>query len=219
MKTVLPNDHISKRYFFILLLEIIAGVHKEMIPNKRDGDSLIDILNGISCDPKLNKETNSTKSLKESTNEFNTWLKTEFEYDIYSANIRQEITIKLSRKDALYLIGNRCKHTLSRSNSILKKLVGIYKKSGVNIEPSNEILLLEDIDTWLLDDFGGYHFTKLCELCSNIYYSIHEYISPVIKLRLQQQDDIMYSFKVPDTRTREDEGFGFYELLNRVRSS
>ncbi|MEE9165119.1 MAG: hypothetical protein V3U15_02530 [Nitrospinota bacterium] len=218
VKTVLPKDEISKKYFFILLLEIIAGVNKELIPNKEDGNNLIDILNKIACNPNLNEDTNLTKSLIKSTNEFSAWLSTEFEYDIYSANIGQEITINLSRKDVLYLIGNRCKHTLPRSNAILKKLVRIYIKSGVKIDPSNEILLLEDIDTWLLDDFGGYHFTKLCELCSNIYYSIYDYIGPEIKSRLRRQGDIMYSFQVPESLTREDEVFEFYELLNRFRS-
>ena len=91
-------------------------------------------------------------------------------------------------------------------------------KSGVNIEPSSEILLLEDIDTWLLDDFGGYHFTKLCELCSNIYQSIYNYIGPEVKSRLRRQGDVMYTFEVPELLTCEDEVFEFYELLNRFRS-
>lgn len=217
-KTVLPKDHIAKKYFFILLLELIAGVNKEMIPSKEDGDSLIDILNKIALAPQLNIDTKLTDSLNKSTSAFNAWLDTEFQYDIYSANIAKEITITLSRRDALYLIGNRCKHTLTRSNVILKKLVNIYKRSGVDVDPASEILLLEDIDTWLLDDFGGYHFTKLCELCSNLYYSIYAYIGNEVTTRIRRKGDIMYSFIVPDALAREDEVFEFYELLNRFRS-
>ena len=214
-KTILPKDHISKKYFFILYLELFAGVNREMIPGKEDGDSLIDILNKISLDPVLNENPKDAIALKKATNEFNMWISTEFEYDIYSANIQQNIKIKLTRKDALYLIGNKSKHTLSRSNTIIKKLVNIYKESGVILEPHNEILLLEDIDTWLLDDFGGYHFTMLCELCSNIYHAIHEYIVPVIMYRVKKVDDLRYKTDLPEYLIKDDEIFEFHELLGR----
>ncbi len=217
-KTVLPQNYTSKKYFYVLLLEIFSTVNKEMIPEKDTGDSLIDILKKISLDPKLNSNTDLTNSLNEAATAMTEWLETEFQYDIYSANIAQEITITLSRKEALYLIGNRCKHTLTRSNVILKKLVNIYKKSGVTIDIGTEILLLEDIDTWLLDDFGGYHFTKLCELCSNIYHAINIYVGHEVNSRIRQEGDVMYSYVVPDTLTHGDERFEFYELLNRFRS-
>lgn len=214
-KTILPKDNISKKYFFILYLELFTGVNREMIPSKENGDSLIDILNKISCTPILNKNIQDAIALQNATNEFNSWINTEFEYEIYSANIQQNIKIKLLRKDALYLIGNKSKHTLSRSNSIVNKLVKIYKSSGVILEPNNEILLLEDIDTWLLDDFGGYHFTMLCELCSNIYHAIHKYITPVIIHRVKKVDDLRYKTKLPEYLVKDDEIFEFHELLGR----
>ena len=217
-KTVLPQSYIAKKYFFILLLELFSTVNKEMIPEKDKGDSLVDILQKISIAPLLNEDKKLTESLNKETTAIIEWLATEFKYDIYSANIAKEITITLSRKEALYLIGNRCKHTLTRSNVILRKLVNIYKKSGLKIDPGTEILLLEDIDTWLFDDFGGYHFTKLCELCSNLYHSINDYVGNEVRSRIRRNGDIMYSYKVPDTLTRYDEIFEFYELLNRFRS-
>ena len=45
--TVLPQDRIAKKYFFILLLEVIAGINVEMIPGKRNGDSLLDLLHSF----------------------------------------------------------------------------------------------------------------------------------------------------------------------------
>jgi len=125
LKTILPQNYVAKKYFFILLLELFSVVNKEMIPVTDQGDSLIDILKEISINPLLNSDKELTVGLNKTTTEFLEWLETEFEYDIYSANISKEITIYLSRRDALYLIGNRCKHTLVRSNIILKKLVNI----------------------------------------------------------------------------------------------
>lgn len=218
VKTVLPNDSTAKKYFFILLLEVIAGVNKEIIPAKSDGDNLLRLLHKISLSPLLDTASECTTALKKSIEEFETWLNHEFEYDIYSANIGKELKIKLTRKDAVYLIGNRCKHSLPRSNAILKKIMKIYNQSGANLDPGTEILALEDIDNWLFDDFGGYHFTKLCELSTKVYYGIVQYIRPIYERSLVQEDEIMYSYIIPPEVTEEESKFEYYELLNKTRS-
>ena len=217
-KTVLPKDNTAKKYFFILLIEVIAGVNKELIPTKEDGDSLLRLLHKISEFPILGDNPNSTKALKKSVEEFESWLNHEFEYDIYSANIGKELKIKLTRKDAIYLIGNRCKHSLVRSNAILKKITKIYNQSGASLDPGTEVLVLEDIDTWLFDDFGGYHFTKLCELSSKVYYGIVQYIRPIYEEALVKEDDTRYSYITPQEVTEQESKFEFYELLNQTRA-
>jgi hypothetical protein len=216
--TVLPQDHIAKKYFFILLLEVFEGVHKEMIPSKNNGDGLLNLLHGIATSPGLGGESLGTHRLLLATENFISWLNHEFEYEIYSANIGKEIRIKLTRKKALYLIGNRCKHSLLRSNSILNQMIKIYKDSGVELDTGTDLLILEDIDNWLLDDFGGYHFTKICELSSEVHHGIMQYIGPVRRQRLEQIDEVRYAYKIPPSLTEEESKFEFYELLNRARS-
>lgn len=218
VNSVLPKDGTAKKYFFILLLEVIAGVNKEMVPEKSDGDSLLRLLHRISKAPQLDPDSKSTAALEKSVDEFQSWLDYEFEYELYSANIDRQIKIHLSRKDALHLIGNRCKHSLLRSNSILKKLIAIYRNSGVQLDPGTEILILEDIDNWLFDDFGGYHFTKLCELSAKVYYAIVQYVHPIYKNALVRTDEIRNSYKIPEGLTDEESKFEYYELLNRARS-
>jgi hypothetical protein len=219
VRTVLPQTHLSKRYFYILLLDVIAGVNIELVPDKENGDNLLTLLNKISCNPLLNKNHENTKALQRSTEDFITWLEKEFEYDIWSANISTQVKIKLSRKEALYLIGNRCKHSLLRSNSILEKLVKLYKAGGVDLDPGSELLLLEDIDVWLLDDFGSYHFTKLCELSVKVYYGILQYIRPVYNQNIYKIDAARYAYKIPLIITDNVSKFEYYELLNRARKS
>lgn len=218
VQTVLPKDDIAKKYFFILLLEVIAGVNKEIIPSKEGGDSLLSLLYKISISPNLSDSQASTSALERAVEDFEDWLNCEFEYDIWSANIQKEIKIKLTRKDAIYLIGNRCKHCLTRSNAILKKITKIYNESGVILNPGNEVLVLEDIDTWLFDDFGGYHFTKICELSAKVYYGIVQYIRPIYERCLVKEDDIRYSYVIPKEIREEESIFEFYELLNKTRS-
>lgn len=218
VQTVLPQDSTAKKYFFILLLEVIAGVNKEIIPSKEDGDSLLRLLHKISISPILGDGQATASALQRAVEEFEDWLNYEFEYDIWSANIQKELKIKLTRKDAIYLIGNRCKHSLTRSNAILKKITKIYNESGASLDPGTEVLILEDIDTWLFDDFGGYHFTKLCELSVKVYYGIVQYIRPIYNRSLVREDDIRYSYIIPEEITEQESKFEFYELLNQTRS-
>jgi hypothetical protein len=218
VSTVLPKDDTAKKYFYILLLEVIAGVNKEIVPVKNDGDNLLALLKRISISPGLDTNSTRTEPLRKSVENFESWLAHEFECEIYSASISKSLTINIIRKDALYLIGNRCKHSLLRSNSILKKLLRIYKNSGINIDPGSEALILEDIDNWLFDDFGGYHFTKLCELSSLVYDGIVQYVHPVYDKCLVKEEDTRYSYRIPVEVTEEESKFEYYELLNRVRS-
>ena len=216
--SILPQSSTAKKYFFILLLEFISVVNKEMIPGKDDEDNLLRLLHKISISPQLGCNLESTAALKRSVEEFETWLNHEFDYEIYSAGIGKELKIRLHRRNAIYLIGNRCKHSLPRSNVILRRMVKIYKNSGVTLDPGTEILILEDIDNWLFDDFGGYHFTKLCELSTNIYNGILQYIHPIYIKCLVKTDEIRYSYKMPDELTEDESKFEYYELLNRIRS-
>jgi len=216
--TVLPQDKTAKKYFFILLLEVIAGVNKEIVPGKNDGENLLGLLKQISTSPLLDSQSATTKLLQRAVEAFEEWLSFEFKYDIYSANIGKSLTVSLTRKDAVYLIGNRCKHSLLRSNSILAKLLKIYRSSGAIIDQGTEILILEDIDNWLFDDFGGYHFTKLCELSAKVYHGIVQYVQPVYHKALVKGENEMYSYTIPDGVVSEDSKYEYYELLNRIRS-
>ena len=215
---VLPQNHIAKKYFYILLLEVIAGVNVEMIPSKNNGDSLLELLRKIAISPQLGIDISNARRLLLAVESFISWLNHEFEYEIYSENIGKEIRIRLTRRDALYLIGNRSKHSLLRSNEILKKMIAIYNNSGVVLDVGTELLILTDIDNWLFDDFGGYHFTKLCELSSEIHHGIMEYIIPIWRQRLEWIDDIRYAYQIPPSLTEEESKFEFYELLNRAIS-
>jgi len=216
--TVLPQDNTAKKYFFILLFEVVAGVNKELVSDKDNGDNLLDLLYKVSNAPKLEINSTYTTALRKSVEDFIEWVNHEFEYVIYSANLGRELKIKLTRKEALYLIANRHKHPITRSNALLNKLIKIYNLNGADLDLGSGIIALEDINTWLFDDFGGYHFTKLCELSVNVYHGIVEYLRPVFDKVIFIEDNIKYSYKIPDGITQEVSKSEFYALLNAIRS-
>lgn len=220
INTVLPQNGIAKEYFYILLLEMISPVNIEMIENKNNGDSLVTLLKTITVSPKLGSVSDIVR-LSSAVNKLISWLDYEFEYPIYSNNLGREIKVKFKNEEIIYLIGNRYKHSIVRLNKVRNKMVAIYKKSGVELNIEEELLILGDIETWLFDDFGGYCFTKPCELSSEIYHGIMEYIKPIKETRIrypEPSDKIFYEYTIPVEPTEKESKFEFYELLNRTRN-
>jgi hypothetical protein len=213
---VLPMGTIEKNYFFILLLELFSSVNAEMVPEKDIGDNLLTLLRKVSEKPSLNTVQSNTARLNHRVSEFLSWLDHEFDYSIYSQEIGKNVTVTISRREALYLVGNRCKHTLVRSNIVLSKLVKKYREAGIDVLADEEALVLADIDNWFFDDFCGYHFTKLCELCSNLYHSIIEYVRPVYEKAIRFKDGMPASYEVPTELSRSDLKSEFYSLMNKV---
>lgn len=213
---VLPKDIIEKRYFFILLLEMFSPVNPEMIPGMSNDDNLLTLLQKISQRPCLNTKQSDIERLNRRASEFVTWLHHEFDYSIYSPGIGKTLTVHISRRDILYLVGNRCKHTLVRSNVVLKRLTKKYREGGIDVPVDEETLVLTDIDNWFFDDFCGYHFTKLCELCSNLYHSIIEYVRPAYVKTSRFKDGMRVGYEVPSGLSRSDYISEFYSLMHKV---
>ena len=216
--SVLPRDIIQKIFFFVLLLEMISPVNKEMLSCKENGDTLPKVLLRITKNPQLITYNENAEMLANRCQEFINWGSHEFTYDLYSANIQKEISVVISRRDVLYLVGNRCKHSLVRSNVIINKLVKKYRDSGGDISEDEEVLIIEDIDNWFFEDFCGYHFTKICELLSNLYHAIIEYVRPQYEDSMRTRDGGRYYYEIPSIIIQADHRSEFYELLNRIRN-
>lgn len=216
---VRPKDVIQEKYFFVLLLEMFTPVSAELVPKRGHGECLLTIIRQISDRAQLcSVNAASVKRLGRCSQEFLDWLSHEFTRTLYSQDLGKTVHLTISRRDALYLVGTRCKHTLVRSDRIIRKLVQKYRNSGVAIAEDEEALVLDDIDTWFLEDFGNYHFTKLCELCSNLYHAIIEYVRPEYETRSRIEGGIARLRDVPAALTRSDHISEFYELFNRVRN-
>lgn len=214
---VMPKGLIEKRYFFVLLLEMLAGVNKELIPCKNDGDNLLTIILRITENPQLSKDAENVSRLATRSQEFLGWLAQEFICDLYSKNLSKNIHVMISQKDVLYLVGNYCKHSLIRSNVIMQKLVQKYRDSGIEMTKGEETLVLEDIEHWFLDGFCGRHFTKICELCSNLYHAIIEYVRPEYQAQTNRGSGVVRPYDIPSTLTRSDYISEFCDLLSRVK--
>lgn len=109
---VKPKNLIGQKYFFVLLLEIFCEINKDLIPGKKGKEGVLEIIRRISEGPNLSNNTANVLRLKSRSQEFLDWLDHEFTYKLDSANLGKNVCVKISRKDVLYLVGNRCKHSL-----------------------------------------------------------------------------------------------------------
>ena len=216
---VQPRDQIAQKYFYVLLLELFHtnNISTRFVPAASKEDSLLTLIRRVTDNPLLSGRTQNVTRLSERSQQFLDWLNCEFSHELYSAKVGKVLPIKMRRADALYLIGNRCKHALTRSNSITRKLVQAYRSSGTVISEDEEVLVLEDIDSWFLANFGGYHFTKICELCSNLYHAIIEYVRPEHVSRGKRgPDGVVRSYDPPSSLTGSAHRVEFHDLLQKV---
>jgi len=197
------------------VLELISYIRsKELHIEKK---SLLMLLKDVSRDPQLKSDRPNTDRLRKSTDAFIQWLQFEFEHgawDMDSVDI--EKPIKMSRHDALYLIGNRCKHILPRSDAILRKLREIYRENEIDGKHETDDMLLQQIDVWLMGDFDAYHFTKVCELSADVYYGIVEYVESLPR-EIRKYSGGFYSYQCPSYLGYDDETkMVYFDLLSRV---
>jgi len=213
-----PNDAtIGMRYFYILVLELISYIRSKELHIEKT--SLLTLLNEVSRDPQLKSEHPNTDRLRNSTDTFIEWLKFEFEHEAWEMDgVDLEKPIKMSRHDALYLIGNRCKHILPRSDAVLRKLREIYIENEMDGKHETDDILLQQIDVWLMGDFDAYHFTKVCELSADVYYGIVEYAESLPR-DIQKHICGFRFYQCPSYLGYDDETKRVYiELLNSVSS-
>lgn len=219
VSAVWPKGMIEKNYFFILFLELFSSVNAEMVPGSNKDNNLLTLLRKISEKPCLNTMRNDVNRLHRRASEFLDWLDRRFDYCIYSQEIGKHVTINISRREAFYLVGNRCKHTLVRSNNVLKKLVKKYREAGINLLNDEEAFVLEDIDHWFIEDFCAYHFTKLCELESNLYHSIIEYMRPIHMKAVRFKKGMPIRYEIPNKLERSDIRSEYCNLMNKVNKT
>lgn len=209
-----PNDAtIGMRYFYVLVLELISYIRSKELRIKKK--SLLMLLKDVSRDPQLKSDRPNTDRLRKSTDAFIQWLQFEFEHRAWEMDsVDIEKPIKMSRHDALYLIGNRCKHILPRSDAILRKLRKIYRENEIDGKHGTDDMLLQQIDVWLIDDFDSYHFTKVCELSADVYYGIVEYVESLPR-DVQKHSCGFHFYQCPSYLGYDDETKRVYiELLN-----
>jgi len=204
-----------QRLFNILLLDFLENVDGTLTEEQ---GSCLDLLEGA-CRIASFDESGSVKSLKEPVDALRVWLDAEITVDTWLPWIKQQLDLKIQRRESIYICGNISKHNPARLTGAAKRLVDILSRHGVTVDPVEGLKVLDDFYQRFHHDIFNYHSTVIAELLNNVRWGIHDYLTPAyLKAYVQDANDPMkYSYRFP-TDVSDDFGKSCYwDLMHSVR--
>ncbi len=193
---------------------------------KESGDSRITGVRGSclsalqsACNICSFNQGNSIKYLENSVKELDIWLKHKTKIKLWLPTISIEVTIELDRLDLIAILGNYCKHNLSRLTGISQKIHSILDNNGYSIEIDQIPLALNDFREHLQENYFIHYGTWLCEMLNNIRWGIQDYLYPIYSASYTKDspNDIRYRYVYPTDIINEIPKSWFWRLMNNIR--
>lgn len=208
-----PNS-VSHKLFYICLLDLQKKMNTKVVGNGMDF-SVIEGLKKITENPILSSDC---QNLKDSAEAYISWLDTEIEIPFCSNTVKQEITLKIKRKDIIDLSANKSKHSLGKLNVNAERITKILQRSNVEIDFMEGLLLLDDFYEQFHEDILIYYTTLIAKMLSDIRNSIFEYLTPVYKNAYTTEDHPtiknFYTFQIPEGFEEKTCKHFFWNLMN-----
>jgi hypothetical protein len=218
---VRPETSQSAALFNILLVDFISPLGVPFSSSVTMLSGLLEITNS----PHFDKD-NSIQQLKDSLNEFNSWLDYKATFDkIRIPSIDRELSLTLDRKEFVTICGTIAKHNTFRLTGVSKKILGILQRSDPSITLENAFSAIEDFYERFHQDVFYYHLSKLSEMLNNISWGIQTYLEPeykrsytVDKKKSEMLKIVFYSFDYPAEIMSELGKIYYWDLMNELRA-
>jgi hypothetical protein len=220
---VMFNTSVSKKYYFILLIDFLSQFDEKIKKNA----SLLDLLSEIDGNYYLGNKT-SFKKLGSAVRRFKKWLRYEDSFKkIWLPDIDKEVKLAVSREDLIRICANMNKHAFLKLSRIRKKIKKIFEGNKVHVSDGDIILCMENLYEWFYDDFLSFYSTAIAQHLIDIQWGVHEYLLPLYKKSYKQYchekfKDKAYKYVPPKKYniSKGDEPFFslYWDLMNKVRS-
>ncbi len=212
---VMFHDENGQKLFYILLTDFLSETDKNGLIDKTT------FLNGllkISANPQFSIRS-SEKELVNYTEDFIKWVGEEKKYNIWMPSLEKNVTIFISRIDAIKICGNLTKHNDLRVFGIIKKFKEIMNKSDFVITEKECIAALKDFCNMFQNNVLGYLSSYICEFLNNIRWGIHRYLQPEFNRSYYKLDPDLpnYNYKIPEMIKCEYARYCYWELMNILR--
>jgi len=211
--TVFFSTCTHQKYFYIILTDFLSKADK-LLTNKEL--NCVELLERICKNPQFN-ENNSISSLKTSLNTFKSWLDQEVAVDTWLSSIDKQCSLKLKRKDFIFVCGNISKHHFARLTRVSEKIKEILRKNKVNISFYDSLLVLNDFYERFHEDILIYHGSNISEMLNNIRWGIREYLLPEFKRTYQKTGTMQYEYLYPTDVQTEFTRSCYWELMDSVK--
>lgn len=212
---IMFKDMNQRKLFFILLVDFLS------VTDKRGPIEKISFLGGLQkvCDnPQLSKNQ-SENELREVVQRFRSWLNANRPIEIWMPSINKQVSLSISRLDAIKMSGDISKHNYLRASGVAERLREILKESGIEIDFEQAMLALPDFYERFHDDILIYLSSHICEYLNDIRWAIHKYLRPEFVKSFCRSDEsvVGYSYTVPAEINSEYARDCYWELMNELR--
>lgn len=157
-------------------------------------------------------------ALERATSALRQWLSTEAAVRLWLPTLNLEATVRVERREFLYILANHVKHNLSRLTGISESIAKLLERNGYPVDIHQVPLALDDFRERLQEDYFVYYGTWLGELVNNLRWGIQDYLEETFRWAYTPGEGIAYSYRFPDSICNEIAQQWFWRLMNRVRA-
>lgn len=212
---VMFKDMNQRKLFFILLVDFLS------VTDKRGPIEKTSFLGGLSkvCETPQLSEEQSENELREVVQDFRGWLNEQRTIEIWMPSINEQVSLSISRLDAIKMSGDISKHNYLRASGVAERLREILQDSGIEVSFEQAMLALPDFYERFHDDILIYLSSHICEFLNNIRWAIHRYLRPEFRKSFHRTTEsiVGYSYTVPNEIESEYARDCYWELMNELR--
>jgi hypothetical protein len=152
--------------------------------------------------------------------ELRDWLHSTADVQMWLPALDANVSVALSRRDLLNILGNRVKHHVGRLSSVADSLVKALGRAGHLVVASQVILALDEVREHLQHNYFSYYATWLIERVNKVRCGIHYYLRPTYEAALYQRasPEGAYGYRFPPDLNDDVAREWFWRLMNGVRS-
>ncbi|MBV2168684.1 MAG: hypothetical protein KUL82_08250 [Bdellovibrio sp.] len=204
-------------FFCIMLVDFLS---------KPDGDvfgireSYLSSLRSIISNPLLGSHE-AARNLKNSTDDFSSWLQTHMKYDkAWFPSVELQLDLSIKRSDMIVFCGNISKHNFTRLTKVAQRLQNVFKDQGHDLNLHQSLSIISEFQEQFQNNILSYHSTTIAASLNKIRWGIFEYLQPTYQAVYTplSENPPGYSYKFPDGINHKFAQECFWDLMNKIRS-
>ena len=210
------NSLTHQRFFNIILVDFLSQSDKNIMGEQL---SYLGAIRKICANPNFNV-SGSIDSLAEGCQEFTDWLEQDAEVDIWLPTTEIKTTLSIKRVEFLKMCGDISKHNFSRLSGVVKELLEIFARNGIEVSFEEGLLILDEFYEKFHDDILNYHGSTIAEFLNNIRLGIHNYLKPEFSksIKYDCNDPLKHQYTYPADINGKFPRNTYWELMKIIRN-
>lgn len=206
----------NQRLFNIILVDFLSRSAAEITGESK---SYLTALMDITKNPNFNINK-SVANLSSSVEGFQKWLEVDVSAKVWLPLIDLEAELKIKRHEFIKICGNIAKHNFSRLSRIVIDLRNIMRRSNINLDDEDALLILDDIYERFHTDILSYHTSTLVEYMNEIRWGIYFYLKPEFEKSIVHEggNPHKYHYTYPEGVNTKFARNCYWELMNGLLS-